>query len=546
MNQRVAYWLDVFLALIFGAFAAGAVWVFQQTIKLGEVLMPTFSGIYIAFLPALGGLIIGVISMITGVESSGDLVDVIAGANVKRRILSNPKNIIKPFFAAVSIASNNPVGSQMSTVMLGSQAAAFTSRFLNIPRRRMRMLIACGAAAGFSAAFGSPLSAVAFVIEIILFEFTTYGFILISAASGSGFLFAKLLGLGSPFSHVAVSGITWIDLVVAVIIGVVCPFVVLLWLKLIGFIEKHSHHLPYIKLWGPMAGGLIAGIVLLFYPEIAGPGYKVIERMASSPVAWQVALALLLAKLFSTSAVLGLRVSGGDFAPAMFIGASISSVITSSLGLAPGSAVMVGVCAMLSSIMHSPLTAILLSVEILGTTSALVPVSIGVVISSLITLQLMPNSHYHQKVHKKGVILHKSQFQDSADTALSEVMTSPVITAPKDATVAFVIETLRMNNISGLVVMDSDKVVGIITLADLRKNVKSEDLNKPVSLFCQSDVVVASPQTTLSQGWELMRENEIGRLPIVTVSGKLVGMVTKREMLELATRRTAQVDDEHE
>ena len=239
------------------------------------------------------------------------------------------------------------------------------------------MLIACGAAAGFSAAFGSPLSAVAFVIEIILFEFTTYGFILISAASGSGFLFAKLLGLGSPFSHVAVSGISWVDLVVAAIIGVVCPLVVFVWLKLIGLIEKKSHHLPYIKLWGPAAGGLIAGIIMLFYPEIAGPGYKVIERMASSPVTWQIALALLLAKLFSTSAVLGLRVSGGDFAPAMFIGASISSVITSSLGLAPGSAVMVGVCAMLGSIMHSPLTAILLSVEILGTTSALVPVAIG-------------------------------------------------------------------------------------------------------------------------------------------------------------------------
>ncbi|MBP7732405.1 MAG: chloride channel protein [Caldisericia bacterium] len=543
MNQRVAYWLDVFLALIFGAFAAGAVWVFQQTIKLGEVLMPTFSGIYIAFLPALGGLIIGVISMITGVESSGDLVDVIAGANVKRRILSNPKNIIKPFFAAVSIASNNPVGSQMSTVMLGSQSAAFTSHFFKIPRRRTRMLIACGAAAGFSAAFGSPLSAVAFVIEIILFEFTTYGFILVSAASGSGFLFAKLLGLGSPFSHVAVSGITWVDLVVAVIIGVICPFVVFLWLKLIEFIEKRTHRLPYIKLWGPMAGGLIAGIVLLFYPEIAGPGYKVIERMISSPVTWQIALALLLAKLFSTSAVLGLRVSGGDFAPAMFIGASISSVVTSVLGVAPGSAVMVGVCAMLGSIMHTPLTAILLSVEIIGTTSALVPVSIGVVVSSLITLQLMPRSHYHQKVHKKGVILQKTQFQDSADTALAEVMTSPVITVQMDSTVAFAIDTLRNNNISGLVVIDGDKVFGIITLADLRKHVKSSDLDKPVSLFCQTDVVTATPQTTLSQGWELMRENEIGRLPIVSASGKLIGIVTKRDMLELAARKTASVED---
>lgn len=539
MNQKVTYWLDVFLALLFGVLAAGAVWLFQQTIRLGEVLMPALSGVFMALLPALGGMVIGILSKLFDVESSGDLVDVIAGANVKRRILSNPRNIIKPFFAAVSIASNNPVGSQMSTVMLGSQAAAFTSRFLKTPRKRTRMLIACGAAAGFSAAFGSPLTAVAFVIEIILFEMTTYGFVLISAASGSGYLFSRLLGLGTPFSHVAVSGVGFVDLAVAVLIGAISPFAVLLWLKVIGFIEKKTHQLPQIRLWGPMAGGLVAGIIMVFYPEIAGPGYKAIEKMATTPLVWQAALALLLAKMFATSAVLGLRVSGGDFAPAMFIGASLSSVVTSVLGLPPGSSIMVGVCAMLGSIMHSPLTAIILSVEILGTTTALLPVTIGVVISSLITLRLMPRSHYHQKVHGKGVALQKTQFQDSADTAISEVMSSPVITVGKDVPVSQVINTLRHNNISGLVVTEGERIFGVITLADLRKHVKGDDLGKPVRFFCSTDVVTADPQTTLSQGWELMRDNEIGRLPIVSASGKLLGIVTKRDMLELAARKSA-------
>lgn len=542
MNQRISYWLDVLLALIFGAFAAGAVWVFQQSIKLGEFLLPTLSGFYIALLPALGGLIVGSISMLTGVESTGDLVDVIAGTNVKRRILSKPKNIIKPFFAAISVATNSPVGSQASTVMLGSQTAAFASHFLKIPRRRMRLLIACGAAAGFSAAFGSPLSAVAFVIEIILSEFTTYGFVLIVTASGSGFLFAKLLGLGSPFSHMAISGLTWVDLVVAVIVGLICPLVAFVWIRFIELIERNSHKLRYVRFWGPAAGGLIAGIIMLFYPEIAGPGFKVIEKMASSPMIWYVALALLIAKLLGSSAVLGLRGSGGDFAPSMFIGGAIGTIVTSSLGVPTGPAVMVGLCSLFGSIMHSPLTAILLSVEIMGTTSALLPVSIGVVVSSLLTFRLMPRSHYHQKAHKKGVILEKTQFQDSADTALSEVMTSPVICAQKDATLAFVIEELRKNNISGMVIMEGDKVFGIITLADLRKNVKSDDLDKPVWMFCQTDVVTAVPETTLAGGWDLMRDNEIGRLPIVSPSGKLLGIVTKRDMLELAARKSSTQD----
>lgn len=543
MKQNVSYWLDAVLALVFGVLASGAVWIFEKSLEFGEMLVPSLPGLMVAFLPAIGGLIVGLVSFLTGVEASGGVVDVIAGANLKRRILSIPKNLIKPFLSSVSIATGNPVGSEAPTILIGSQVAALSSYYLKLSRRRKRLLIACGAAAGFSAAFGAPLAAITFVIEIIILEFTTYGFVLIAVSSGSAYLFARFVGLGTPFSNLNVSAFSWVDMGTCAVVGVICVAVAFLWSKLLGLIERKSHGLKYAKLWGPALGGFIAGLVILFYPEIAGPGYKVIGKLATTPVAWYVALIFLFGKMIGTSSVLGLGGAGGDFAPAMFMGASVGSFTSGLLGGGSTVAVIAGVCAQLGATMHAPLTAILLSVEILGSTASFLPVTVAVLISSLLSLRTIPRSIYHQKAHEKGIIIQQTQFQDAADTALSEIMTSPVITVQKDSTIASVIEMLRKNNISGLIVLESEKIYGIITLADLRKHVKSSDLDKPVALFCQTDVVTATAQTTLSQGWELMRENEIGRLPIVSASGKLIGIVTKRDMLELAARKTASVEN---
>jgi CIC family chloride channel protein len=539
MKQNVSYWLDAVLALVFGVLAAGAVWIFEESLQLGERLIPSLPGFFVALLPAIGGLIVGLVSFATGVEAAGGVVDVIAGANLKRRILSIPKNLIKPFLSSVSIATGNPVGSEAPTILIGAQMAALSSYYLNLPRRRKRILIACGAAAGFSAAFGAPLAAVTFVIEIIISEFTTYGFVLIAAASGSAYLFARVIGLGSPFAALKTPGFSWYDIGIGAIIGVACVAVAFLWARLLGFIENRSHHVKYAKLWGPVVGGLVAGLIILFYPEIAGPGYRVIQKLATSPVVWYVALIFLFGKMVGTSAVLGLGGAGGDFAPAMFMGASVGSLASGLLGGSSVVAVIAGVCAQLGATMHAPLTAILLSVEILGTNVSVLPVTMAVVVSLLLSLKIIPRSIYHQKAHEKGIILQKTQFQESAETAISEVMTSPVITAKKDARIKEVIEMLRNNNISGVPVMDGDKIYGVITLSDLRKKVRGTDLEEPVWKFCQTEVVTASPQTTLTQAWEMMCVNEIGRLPIVSASGKLLGIVTKRDMLELAARKSS-------
>lgn len=542
MDQRFSYWLDVFLAVVFGALAAGAVWLFQQTLALSEIIMPSLHGFLIALVPAFGGLLVGLISYLSKIEASGDLLDIIAGTNLKRRILSRPRNIIKPFLSAISIASGNPVGSQMSTVMLGSQAAAFTSTFLNIPRRRTRLLIACGAAAGFSAAFGSPLAAVAFVIEVILSEFTTYGFVLVATASGSGYIFSRLIGLGIPFSNIKVADTHWLDMTAAVLIGFLCPVIAFGWQKMIDLIESKTHKLPFASLWGPMAAGLVAGVIMIFYPGITGPGYKIMEMMSTGGLAWALVLGLMIAKMISTSAVLGLHGAGGDFAPALFLGASTGSLVSTVLGSNPGPGVIVGATALLSSVMHAPLTGILLSFEIVGTKAALLPVTIGVVVSSLVTMRLTPTPQYQQKAHEKGIILPKTQFQETHETAIGEVMTRKVIAVEKHETVKKAIDTMRDHGLSGLVITDKKKIFGIITLSDLRNKVTGNDLDKKIADFCQTEVVTGTRDTTLSQAWEMMRENQIGRIPIISKNGTIAGIVTKRDLLELATRKTHEED----
>ncbi len=252
----------------------------------------------------------------------------------------------------------------------------------------------------------------------------------------------------------------------------------------------------------------------------------------------------MIAKMISTSAVLGLHGAGGDFAPALFLGASTGSLVTTALGSNPGPGVIVGATSLLSSVMHAPLTGILLSFEIVGTKAALLPVTIGVVVSSLVTMRLTPTPQYKQKAHEKGIILQKTQFQETHETSISEVMTKKVISVEKHETVKKAIDIMRDFGISGLVITEGKKLYGIITLSDLRKKVTGNDLVKEIADFCQTEVVTGTVETTLSQAWEMMRENQIGRIPIVTKNGSIVGIVTKRDLLELAARRTHEEDKE--
>lgn len=146
-----------------------------------------------------------------------------------------------------------------------------------------------------------------------------------------------------------------------------------------------------------------------------------------------------------------------------------------------------------------------------------------------------------------------------------EVMSKKVITVGPEASLYDVAKILKKNRISGAPVVQEDKVIGIVTEADLMKMIESQDFNihtllpSPLEVFelpvrmklkldeslerikkatkyrvgdmMTKKVIDISPNATIAEAARVMSKNDINRLPVIDTKGKLIGIVTRGDVI---------------
>jgi CBS domain-containing protein len=149
---------------------------------------------------------------------------------------------------------------------------------------------------------------------------------------------------------------------------------------------------------------------------------------------------------------------------------------------------------------------------------------------------------------------------------VSEVMNPNVVTIPSDAAIRDCVKMLRENKVSGVPVIDGDKLVGIITERDILKLLKipehggywlpsplevievpirdviewlelrssiSEDVgNWSVERAMTKPVHTVNANADIEEASELMVRHGINRLPVVDTTGRLVGIVTRGDIVK--------------
>ena len=115
---------------------------------------------------------------------------------------------------------------------------------------------------------------------------------------------------------------------------------------------------------------------------------------------------------------------------------------------------------------------------------------------------------------------------------VEDVMIKNVITVNPDATVKEAVEIMNEHEIGCLVVMEGNKLVGILTERDMLKRVLGESRNSEktkVREIMTTSVITTSPTTDLEEAAKLMFERNVKKLPVV-MEGKLVGLVTLTDL----------------
>ncbi|MEW5302860.1 MAG: hypothetical protein WDW36_005601 [Sanguina aurantia] len=307
--------------------------------------------------------------------------------------------------SAITLGSGASLGPEAPSVELGANTAAVLApKSLN--KRRQRMLIAAGAAAGVSAAFDAPVTGALFAVEFVLKSSrlgldrlsTSTVFVATSVAAGVvGLLRAKgqALGLTGAGTHLvgripyfSVQTNLIVDVLEFSALGVGCAVAAVALYEGVRICEAALRPLP--RWISAPAAGAFCGLIAYRFPQVQY-GYVNLEEVFRDSTHMSVGnlLLLLSAKLAATAVCVGGGLVGGLFAPSLFLGALVGDIMGHFVAVPwgipdPTSLVVVGAAATLGASCRAPLTAIALMVEITRDTGLLVPLLAAIGVSSLV------------------------------------------------------------------------------------------------------------------------------------------------------------------
>ena len=272
-------------------------------------------------------------------------------------------------------------GREGAALQLGGSIASNIASLLKLPKSMVNGMILAGMAAVFSALFGTPITAFVFVLEVITVGcINTFAVLPCIISSLSAYRLAVNLGV-TPMRYNILSAIpTAFDPVTAVKIAILALFCAIVSVAFC-LLMHNAHHIyqktfknPYIR---RAAGGLVViALTLIFGTDYNGAGMGVVNGIMAGGT---VAIYAFLLKMIFTGATLGAGFKGGEIVPAMFIGASFGAVAAPFIGLNSVFGGAIGLVCVFCGAVNAPLTAIILSREMFGS-SAMAYFALAVVV----------------------------------------------------------------------------------------------------------------------------------------------------------------------
>jgi len=111
-------------------------------------------------------------------------------------------------------------------------------------------------------------------------------------------------------------------------------------------------------------------------------------------------------------------------------------------------------------------------------------------------------------------------------------MTRDVITITPDLTVRQAKELMRVKGISGMPVVDQDRVLlGIISVADIIRALEENSLDVRVSEVMTTNPVFLREQDTVGQALKAYRQHKYGRFPVIDEKSRVVGILTAGDIV---------------
>jgi H+/Cl- antiporter ClcA/CBS domain-containing protein len=457
---------------------------------------------------------------------------------------------LKPLSAAISIGTGGPFGAEGPIIATGGAFGSLIGQVLRVSANERKTLLAAGAAAGMSATFASPVSAVLLAVELLLFEYRLRSIVPVALASAAACgAHIALVGADPAFAMPVVAAPSGAALAIYVGMGVAAGMVSVLVTRAVYAVEDAFEKLPIHWMWWPAIGGVAVGLVGYFSPHTMGVGYDNIDHILQGDLTGTAVVTFCILKFVSWCVSLGTGTSGGTLAPLFTIGGGLGSALGAAAAwLAPSAGVdvrvaaLVGMAAMFAGASRALLASVVFAFETTRQPMGLLPLLGGCTAGYLVSAMLMRNSIMTEKIARRGSRIPTDYVADFLEQiSVSEVASAPVVFLRADDDLAQVRSWMATHSEGsshqGFPVVDgNERLIGVVTRRDLREDgVQGTNVR---SVLKRAAVVVYDDSSLRDAADQMAREG-VGRLPVVARDepDRVVGIVTRSDIIESHVRR---------
>ncbi len=562
-------------------------WIVFQKSGDSAVLAQDLGAFLRILVPTLGGILAGMVlllrSHLSGIQKPTNVLEVVAVGDGRIGMRST---LVSAWSSLLSIGTGASIGREGAITHLTATFASKWGQFHQWQPYRLRLMVACGAAAGLAAAYNAPIAGALFAALVLVGNFSMNLFAPLVMASVVATMVSRFWFGIEPWYELPesidygqaarLSQMGWF-LVLGIISGAGGAF----FLKSIQNAQSATGKYAWPS-WAKLGlAGLAIGLIALVFPGVWGNGYEITNQILhadssetgftglirgsvlSDLQAWQISLVvlagLLVAKFVATVCTVGAGTVGGVFTPTLFLGAGLGAAFGQALDLfdfadkTPTVAfALVGMGSVLAATTRSPLLAMILIFEISLKYELMPPLMIGCVVATLVSQKLHKASVYSAPLHRRGLVVDQEsrRMGSATDRCIGDVMVGPTSPIKETAALPEISEIFLRSPRNYLPVLSVDKrLVGVISLQDLKAHLNAGDELRAVIALD----LMRPPETFLTPNRRLMEAlpeimgSEMEMIPVVNSNRemRLVGSVSRSETLGLMSEAIARSGEEN-
>ena len=569
------------LAFFIGLFAAIAGYVLHGLIRQIQRLLTegftvsSHNWLYLVF-PVIGILLTSLfVRYVVKDNISHGITRILYALSTKRSRL-RPHNCWTSVVAsAITIGFGGSVGAEAPIVLTGSAIGSNLGQLFNIDKKKLMLLVGCGASAAIAGVFKAPIAGLVFTLEVLMVDLSMAALLPILVSSVTATCFTYIF-MGSDSLFMFSLDESWVieRVPASILLGVFCGLISLYFIRMMSVCENVFSRLrqkPYAKF---VLGGVMLSMLIFLFPVLYGEGYNALNILLNGRTEedWNALLhnsmfyghgdfllvyvgLVLLTKVLATSATNGGGGCGGTFAPSLFIGgfsgflfARVWNIYNVGVYVPEKNFTLLGMAGVMAGVMHAPLTGIFLIAEITGGYQLFIPLIIVSVVSVMLISLFEPHSIYASRLAREGKLLtHHTDHSVLTLMSLESVIDHDYTPVTSDMLLGRVIHVISQSPSEFIPVLDNaGKLLGEVDVTKIRHIIFRTEL---YGKFTVAQLMTPSPtRLVISDPMEdVMRKFEktnVNSLPVVDVSGILVGFVSRSRVYSMYRKMVADFSSE--